>query len=131
MEIWFIILASLCISAALKSLLDLLSLNHNKLPPGPFTVPIIGGFLWIRKSLYDIEISLRNLRTKYGPIIKLQIGFRPVIFIANHDLAHKALIQHGATFADRPPALATSRVFSSNQQHHCRRLWPPLAPLPT
>ncbi|XP_019054399.1 PREDICTED: cytochrome P450 89A2-like [Nelumbo nucifera] len=126
MEIWFIILASLCISAALKSLLDLLSFNQKKLPPGPFTVPIIGNFLWIRKSFYDIEIILRNLRTKYGSIIKLQIGSRPSIFIANHELAHKALIHHGATFADRPPALAPNRVISSNQHSISSAAYGPL-----
>ncbi|KAL7168169.1 hypothetical protein ACSBR2_038583 [Camellia fascicularis] len=66
-------------------------------------------------DLQKIEQGLRDLRGKYGPIITLRIGHRPAIFVSSHSIAHHALIQNGAHFSDRPKALATVEIFSSNQ----------------
>ncbi|KAJ0014585.1 hypothetical protein Pint_20909 [Pistacia integerrima] len=101
METWFIILISLCVSALIKALFNLLNFttkNSNyKLPPGPSTFPIIGNLLLLRKS------SL--------------INSNPAIFIADRSLAHQALIQNGAVFADRPPANTVGRITGSNQHN--------------
>ncbi|KAF8369967.1 hypothetical protein HHK36_031980 [Tetracentron sinense] len=122
MEAWFILIISLCICAIIRSLFHLLRYNNSpnkirKLPPGPLTVPFLGNLLWLRTSLSDIEPILRRLRLKYGPLVTLHLGSRPAIFVAAHHLAHQALIQNGAAFADRPPALQTGRIISSNQHN--------------
>ncbi|ESR50632.1 hypothetical protein CICLE_v10033851mg [Citrus x clementina] len=118
METWFIILISLCISALIKAVINLLypSKNFNyKLPPGPLNFPIITNFLLTRKSSADLESTIRALHDKFGPIITLHIGSRPAIFISDRSLAHQALIQNGAVFSDRPPAGAVAKVTSSKQ----------------
>ncbi|GFS45739.1 cytochrome P450, family 87, subfamily A, polypeptide 6 [Actinidia rufa] len=119
METWFIILISLCIPALLKSLIGRIiifsSEKKQKLPPEPITFPVIGNFLWLRKSTSELEPVFRNLRNKYGPIITLRIGSRPAIFVASHKVAHHALVHNGALFSDRPKALPASDVLSSNQ----------------
>ncbi|BFG23351.1 hypothetical protein CerSpe_096250 [Prunus speciosa] len=123
METWFLILATLCISFLLKPLLSLFipsiskPTDQPKLPPGPTPIPFIGRLLWLRRSFFEIEPILRNLRAQYGPIITLRIGSRPAVFIANRSLAHQALIQNGAVFADRPPALPTNKIVTSNQHN--------------
>ncbi|KAK7858496.1 cytochrome p450 89a2 [Quercus suber] len=115
METWFVVLISLCISALLKPLLNLfINKKNNKLPPGPFTISELNSFLWIHKSFSDLEPILRKLHSKYGPIVTLNIAFRPAIFVANRSIAHKALVQNGAVFADRPQAPPTNKVFTSN-----------------
>ncbi|PIA43691.1 hypothetical protein AQUCO_01800028v1 [Aquilegia coerulea] len=118
---WFSIVVSLSLCFFFKSLFNLIYSNSTKstakLPPGPPNIPILTSFQWVRKSFADIEPFLCNLRTQYGPIISLQIGHRKSIFITSHDLAHKALITHGSTFADRPPAPLASRILSANQHN--------------
>ncbi|GAV80184.1 p450 domain-containing protein, partial [Cephalotus follicularis] len=86
-------------------------------PPGPSTIPFIGNLLWLRKSASEIEPFIRSLTLKLGPMVTLRIGSRPSIFIADRSLAHQALVQNGAVFADRPPPLATSKIMSSNQHN--------------
>ncbi|KAL4013478.1 hypothetical protein IC575_025649 [Cucumis melo] len=114
MEIWFIILVSLCICSLLTSILTHFR-SSSKLPPGPPSIPIFTNFQWLRKSPLQIESLLRSFIAKYGPLITLPIGNHPVVFIADRSIAHIALLQNGAIFAHRPPALPLSKVISSNQ----------------
>ncbi|TMW96703.1 hypothetical protein EJD97_006953 [Solanum chilense] len=103
MELWLIILSliiTLCITFK--------SNKQKKFPPGPFAFSVITGLL---RANADIELILRDLKTKYGPIFNLRIGIgfrRPSIFVASHSLAHQALVQQGAVFSDRPKAAQTS-----------------------
>ncbi|KAG6571194.1 Cytochrome P450 89A2, partial [Cucurbita argyrosperma subsp. sororia] len=114
MEIWFIILVSLCISCVLSSILSHFR-SSTKLPPGPPSIPIISTFLWLRTSPLQLESYLRTAVAKYGPIVTLRIGSRISIFIADRTIAHNALLQHGALFADRPPPPPLTKILFSNQ----------------
>ncbi|CAI0475487.1 unnamed protein product [Linum tenue] len=119
-EISWIIVAAVITSLTLVLCKTLLfKPSHSKLPPGPFSIPIIGTFLWMLRSkgFSDLEPALVKLRARYGSIIKIRIFSRPVIFISSHSLAHQALIQDGAVFADRPPAPPVSKIVSSNQHN--------------
>ncbi|KAH9771228.1 cytochrome P450 family 89 subfamily A polypeptide 5 [Citrus sinensis] len=117
MEFGFIILISIAVAALLKAFIGVIISSKYKtnLPPGPFNVPLIGNLRWVLKSFTEIEPILRNLHSKLGPVFTLYVGPRPAIFIADRSLAHKALVQNGAIFADRPPPLPTWKIISSNQ----------------
>lgn len=101
METWFIVIVSLCIAASLKALFNFFNPNTG-LPPGPLSFPIIGNFLLHRKSPLELHYFVQTLLPKYGPMITLNIYSNPTIFISDRGLAHQALIQTGAVFADRP-----------------------------
>ncbi|KAL4013481.1 hypothetical protein IC575_025652 [Cucumis melo] len=116
MEIWFILLISFSICSLLTSIFTLVH-TSSKLPPGPPSIPILTNIQWLRKSTLHIESLLRNFVAKYGPIITLPVGTRPVVFIADPSIAHKALVLNGALFADRPPALPVAKIMSSNQHN--------------
>ncbi|WCJ27939.1 Cytochrome P450 superfamily protein [Euphorbia peplus] len=120
MESWFFISISISISISLCIILkSIISHLHSTktLPPGPPSIPVLSGLSWLLKSFSELEPILRSLRSKYGPIITLRIGFRPAIFITTHSLAHQALVQHGAVFADRPPPFPISKILSNNQHN--------------
>ncbi|XVF56653.1 hypothetical protein PTKIN_Ptkin06aG0137400 [Pterospermum kingtungense] len=120
METWFLILFTISISLLLKAFFNHFSSSKKlpyTLPPGQFTFPIIGNILWLRKSFFEIEPILRNLRLKLGPIVTLHIGPRPSIFVFDRSLAHQALVQSGSVYSDRPKALPTSKFMSSNQHN--------------
>ncbi|XVF56652.1 hypothetical protein PTKIN_Ptkin06aG0137300 [Pterospermum kingtungense] len=118
METWFLILLTISISLLLKAFFNHFSSSKklpHTLPPGPPPFPIIGNTLWLRNSFFQIESILRNLRQKLGPIITLHIGPRPSVFVFDRSLAHQALVQSGSLFSDRPKALPTNKIMSSNQ----------------
>ncbi|KAM3319612.1 cytochrome 89A2 [Capsicum chacoense] len=120
MQSCIIIVLSICIPLLLKSLFDVIiylnSKFKKKLPPGPYTFPVIGSLLLVGRSFTDLEPMLRNLKAKYGPLITLNIGSRSTIFVANHSLAYQALVQQGAVFSDRPRPVPTSAIANSNQR---------------
>ncbi|KAL5767485.1 hypothetical protein ACOSP7_014093 [Xanthoceras sorbifolium] len=112
METWSIVLISISIVA----FFNLLSRNFSKkLPPSPPGIPIIGHLLWLRKPYAEMEIVLRNLYEKYGPMFTLYFGPKPAVFIATRSLAHEALVQNSTVFADRPPISPITKVFTNNQ----------------
>ncbi|KAI3498008.1 hypothetical protein L1887_33694 [Cichorium endivia] len=110
METWFVIIVSLCLAALIRSLLFHRK-DGKKLPPGPSLLS--SNFLLLTNSLSELEPILRNLKSKYGPLITLSIGSRPSIFVGSHSLAHQALIQKGAVFSDRPRTLAVRNISSA------------------
>ncbi|KAK8934413.1 Cytochrome P450 89A9 [Platanthera zijinensis] len=115
MDPWLLLLLlSFFFAAALAHLF--FSSKRKPLPPGPPAVPIIGNLLWLRRSFaYDKEQLIKDLYAKYGPIITLRIGSRTVIFISDRFLAHKALVENGAAFSDRPPQLPAARFLNRNR----------------
>uniref|UniRef100_M0ZIH5 Cytochrome P450 n=1 Tax=Solanum tuberosum TaxID=4113 RepID=M0ZIH5_SOLTU len=121
MENWiFILLLTLCISFLLKSLFNLVffisanSKSKKKHSPGPYIFPVIGSLLW---STAKLEPTLRVLKAKYGPLITLNIGSRPTIYIGSHSLAYQALVQQGSIFSDRPTAESSNQYIISSASY--------------
>ncbi|TXG48771.1 hypothetical protein EZV62_024646 [Acer yangbiense] len=56
------------------------------------------------KSFAELERILLSFHAKLGPIITLPFGSHSHVFIADHSLAHQALVQKGAIFSGRPPS---------------------------
>ncbi|KAL3611882.1 hypothetical protein D5086_002902 [Populus alba] len=127
MNHWFLILLSISISISVSGILRFIVNRYfintkptvYKLPPSPKSIPVISNLLWLRRiSPSNIHSILNSLHAKLGPIITIYLGSRPLIFIADRLLAHKALIQNGAVFANRPPASATQKLVTSNQRNN-------------
>ncbi|RLN07910.1 hypothetical protein C2845_PM11G11980 [Panicum miliaceum] len=86
--------------------------RNPKLPPGPPALLFLAKFLALRRSIFDLGPLLRDMHARYGPVISLHLA-RTLVFVADRRLAHRALVQGGATFADRPPPVGPSSLFTA------------------
>ncbi|GLJ19652.1 hypothetical protein SUGI_0355940 [Cryptomeria japonica] len=71
-------------------------------PPQPPSWPIIGHLPLISKSKQPFHRLLSSLSERYGPIMHLQLGFRPVLVISSSDLAKECFTTNDKAFASRP-----------------------------
>ncbi|KAJ4707582.1 putative Cytochrome P450 [Melia azedarach] len=115
MESYIIIFISLCLSFLVRFILTLLlspsPTTTENLPPGPSTFHLLTNILWRRKSFFELGPVISTLRKKYGPIITVKMGSHACIFISDNTLAHEALVNRGAVFADRPETTGVDLIF--------------------
>ncbi|EYU36357.1 hypothetical protein MIMGU_mgv1a004790mg [Erythranthe guttata] len=75
----------------------------QNLPPTPFpSLPFIGHLYLLKKPFHR---SLTELSKRYGPIIFLHFGSRPVILVSSPSLAEECLTKNDIIFANRPSLL--------------------------
>ncbi|NXC77571.1 CP1A4 protein, partial [Anhinga anhinga] len=70
-----------------------------KSPPGPRGYPILGNVLELRK---DTHLALTRLSQKYGDVMQVRIGTRPVLVLSGLDTIRQALVKQGEDFMGRP-----------------------------
>ncbi|XP_015072149.1 cytochrome P450 71A1-like [Solanum pennellii] len=87
-------------------------LNHpkRKLPPGPKPWPIIGNLNLLGSLPHK---SLHHLSQKYGDLMLLKFGSKPVLIVSSPEMAKEILKTHDIIFASRPP-LAAGKYISFN-----------------
>uniref|UniRef100_A0A7N0UG91 Cytochrome P450 n=1 Tax=Kalanchoe fedtschenkoi TaxID=63787 RepID=A0A7N0UG91_KALFE len=115
MEMWFVVIVTICICFLLRSFLSLFSSKSGcglSLSPGPTFFRTIIAFSWTGISFSQIEAIMRSLHRKYSPVVALRFGSR----VSDHKLAHKALVQNGAIFSSRPAPSPTAKLINSNQK---------------
>ena len=99
--------------------------KRPRLPPGPPSLPLLGSVVWLTNSPAEIEPLLRRLFARHGPVVALRVGARLSVFVADRRLAHAALVERGATLADRP-ALASARLLGENDNTITRASYGPV-----
>ncbi|GJT77078.1 cytochrome P450 89A2-like protein [Tanacetum coccineum] len=113
----FVILVSLCI---IVRFFLFRQKKDRKLPPGPSFLS--SHIILLTNSLLGIEPVLRKLKSKYGPLITLSLGSHPIIFVADHALAHQILIKNGAVVSDRPRIFRFRTITSASYGPNWRAL---------
>ncbi|KAM9515453.1 cytochrome P450 1A5-like [Guaruba guarouba] len=68
-------------------------------PPGPRGFPILGNVLELRK---DPHVALTRLSQRYGDVMEVRIGTRPVLVLSGLDTIKQALVKQAEDFMGRP-----------------------------
>ncbi|GMJ14014.1 cytochrome P450, family 71, subfamily A, polypeptide 26 [Hibiscus trionum] len=77
------------------------------LPPSPPWLPIIGNFHQLGKLPHR---SLRNLASKHGPLLLLQLGHNPTLVVSTAEMAEKVIKSHDVAFSSRPKTTAANTL---------------------
>ncbi|NXS27761.1 CP1A4 protein, partial [Pomatostomus ruficeps] len=68
-------------------------------PPGPRGFPVLGNVLELRK---DTHLALSRLSRRYGDVMEVRIGTRPVLVLSGLETIRQALVKQGEDFMGRP-----------------------------
>uniref|UniRef100_A0A8D2J176 Cytochrome P450 1A n=1 Tax=Varanus komodoensis TaxID=61221 RepID=A0A8D2J176_VARKO len=79
--------------------------------PGPRGYPLIGNVLDLGKNPH---LSLTRMSQKYGDVMKIHIGTRPVVVLSGLETLRQALVKQGEAFMGRPD-LYSFRQISDGQ----------------
>ncbi|GAB4859136.1 hypothetical protein Ancab_040392 [Ancistrocladus abbreviatus] len=105
-DLFFIILVVL---STIFILLEIWKRNktcYHLLPPGPPKLPLLGNIHQLAST--SVHRRLRDLTTKYGPIMLLQLGEVSAIIISSSDAAKEVLKTHDIIFSSRPRFIANT-----------------------
>ncbi|KAM0822800.1 hypothetical protein ACQ4PT_071276 [Festuca glaucescens] len=75
----------------------------HKLPPGPWTLPIIGSLHHVISTLPHRRMT--ELSRRYGPVMLLKLGEVPAVFISSSEAAAEVLKTNDLAFASRPSSV--------------------------
>ncbi|KAI4968731.1 hypothetical protein ZWY2020_046061 [Hordeum vulgare] len=102
--------------------------GKGELPPGPSTLEFLAMFFKLRRSVFHVGPILRELHARYGGIISVRL-FKTLVFVQDRAIAHRMLVQGGATFADRPatfydpwPVFFTRSIITATYGPYWRRV---------
>ncbi|XP_030538007.1 cytochrome P450 81Q32-like [Rhodamnia argentea] len=105
-DVWvYIISASSCLF--LLCFFKLQRSNRRNLPPSPPSLPIIGHLLLIKEPVHR---TLQSLSHRYGPVLSLSFGSRPVVVVSSPSAAEECFTRNDAVLANRPHMLS-SEIF--------------------
>ncbi|KAL8033432.1 hypothetical protein ABFX02_13G158700 [Erythranthe guttata] len=76
---------------------------NQKLPPGPWKLPLIGNMHNLIGSVP--HRTLHKLSMKFGPVMHLQIGQLSTVIISSPEAAKQVMKTHDINFASRPSIL--------------------------
>ncbi|CAN6374618.1 unnamed protein product [Urochloa humidicola] len=99
-----VLLTILCVFVLLVVLSKLKSLLVAKpkfnLPPGPWTLPVIGSLHHLVSSQTAHRV-MRGLAQKHGPLMMLRLGALPALVVSSPEAAQEVMKTHDLAFADR------------------------------
>ncbi|KAM4706239.1 cytochrome P450 2F2-like [Rhinophrynus dorsalis] len=88
--------------------------RRRKMPPGPFSLPILGNFLQIYSE--GLVPWLVKMGEKYGPVFTIYFGSRRIVILNGYQAVKEALIDKGDIFIGRGKFPLYERVLNHDGQ---------------
>lgn len=100
----------------LMSLITRSAWKRRKLPPGPFTIPIIGSVGLLRKLPRSRpQVVLYEESRKHGPIYQFSIVNYVFVVLNDYDLIIEALVKNADTCSGRPDVFMNTGFFQKGE----------------
>ena len=94
---------ALVVGAVVGAVAYFLLKKRERLPPGPFPLPLLGNLLSVSSKKEPFYVTLKRWAVeKYGPVITIYFGPVCCVVLNQVDVVMEALVQRGADFAGRP-----------------------------
>lgn len=74
--------------------------SRKILPPGPWSLPVIGNIFLFGASPHK---NVTNLSKHYGKVFSMKLGSRDVVILNSVDVVKEALVKRASDFSGRPP----------------------------
>lgn len=74
--------------------------SRKVLPPGPWSLPVIGNIFLFGASPHK---NVTNLSKHYGKVFSMKLGSRDVVILNSVDVVKEALVKRVSDFSGRPP----------------------------
>ncbi|KAL5230319.1 hypothetical protein ABZP36_029095 [Zizania latifolia] len=98
----------------LSKLTSFASKPRLNLPPGPWTLPVIGSIHHLIRSHSSIHQSMRTLAGKHGPFMQIWLGEVPAVVVSSPEVAQEVLRNQDVTFADRFVNTTIGMIFAND-----------------
>ena len=73
------------------------------LPPGPFALPFVGSYPFLKKLQRRLpHILYLEASKKYGNIFSFKLGNQTLVVLTGYDAVYQALVKQADVFSDRP-----------------------------
>ncbi|GJN16683.1 hypothetical protein PR202_gb03700 [Eleusine coracana subsp. coracana] len=89
-------------------------LRKNNLPPGPWTLPVIGSMYCLLGALP--HHALHRLARRYGPVMLLRLGHVSTLVVSSPEAAREVMKTQDAALANRP-VYVTMNIFTYGGQN--------------
>ena len=85
-------------------LVSYLFLSRDKrLPPGPFTLPLIGSYPFLKQlQSRPPHVVYLEASKEYGNIFSFRIGQQMFVVLTGYETVYQALVKQADVFSDRP-----------------------------
>lgn len=74
-------------------------IRKQPLPPGPWSLPIVGSLFQLGEYPY---VAFDHMRKKYGDVFRVRLGMVPVVIVNGQEAVKQVLLSDGESFAGRP-----------------------------
>ncbi|XP_067667947.1 cytochrome P450 2J6-like [Haliotis asinina] len=85
------------------------SRDKRRLPPGPYSIPLIGNVIQLLLNRENLQPLFERLHKQHGNVFRLHLGNKLLVVVKGFDANHEALVQRGLVMTGKPSLFPRQR----------------------